>query len=138
MKKKILILASIMLGVIALSVGQEKYELIDSSYFAGTSGTVEVTYNNYYNGVKYSDGIVGYQFTTKNYVDTFSKISLEGSDDGVNYVFVDSVLVLTDGNYKLYDSTPEFLKYRLNATILTGDTATLDNIIYTEKRPWNK
>jgi hypothetical protein len=73
------------------------------------------------------DGIVGFQFTIANYVDTIDHVYLMGSYDGEEMVFVDSTDSRTDGNYMLFDAPPKYYQYFLFAKCLTGDTATIKN-----------
>jgi len=134
MKKALIISMLLMLGIVNITSGQEKNSSLDSTYAASETVTVAYDYNDRYQGSVYYDGTAGFVFTIENYVDTFNHVYFEGSFDGINFLFIDSLSVLTNGNYNLSQSPPAYLKYRLNATTATGDTATLKNIIYFEKK----
>lgn len=130
---KICILILLMFGINNISIGQEKNEEIDSVRIRGTAGIVIATYDDDYSGAQYFEGIVGYQFTLDNYVDTVDYIILEGSY-GDYYVPIDTLSNALDGEYSLFDENPNYLKYRLRIPLISGDTAVLKNNIYFEKR----
>lgn len=134
MKKGIILVMMIMLGIVNL-MSQERIDVLDSMYVAGTTDTTSVTYSGSYNGSVYYDGIVGFQFTMANYVDSFSHVYLMGSwDNGVNLVFIDSASPIADSTYFLYETPPKFPKYYLEGYTATGDTASLKNIIQVAKK----
>jgi len=112
---------------------QERNDELDSVYVQSSAATLEVDYNNFYQGAKKYEGVVGYIFTVTNYSDTINAIYLEGGYDGSIYVRVDSIIKATNGNYALYDENPVFLKYRLNVPLSAGDTCTVNNVIYYQK-----
>ncbi|MCP4762379.1 MAG: hypothetical protein GY870_11410 [archaeon] len=132
MKNIIVLLAIAFISTSAL-FSQEKNESLDSVYVVSDTATLEVDYDFYYDGVKKYDGVVGYQFTVDNYIDTIQLIVLEGGYDGVNYTPIDSLTEPLDGNYSLFDTDPIYLKYRLGIYAAAEDTATLKNNIFFQK-----
>lgn len=133
MKKKILILILAIFGIAQLSFGQEYIRSVDSVQIKSDTAYLEVTYDNRYNGTTAFDGIVGYQFTVVNYVDTVELIVFEGSQNGTNYVPIDSLVEPLNGNYKFSDTPIEFKKYRLGIYGASEDTATLKNNSYYDR-----
>lgn len=135
MKKITFILILALLAVTNFTYSQEYVQDITSVTVEAETVAIEVTYDNSYDGSKFYNGIVGYQFTITNVQDTLESLYLEGGYDGTNYVFIDSIAVYVDGTYSLSVANPEFLKYRLYATTAAADTVTLENITYFEKLP---
>lgn len=132
MKKQILILALMVLSFNA-TFSQEKNEALDAVSIVSDTATLEVDYDFYYDGVKKYDGVVGYQFTVENTVDTLQMIVLEGGYDGVNYIPLDTLSEPLDGNYSLYVTEPIYLKHRLSIYGAAEDTAIVKNNIYFQK-----
>ena len=135
MKKFIFILVLAILSISNITFAQEYVESIASVTLEAETATIEATYTNSFDGSKFYSGVVGFLFTITNVQDTLENLYLEGSYDGTNYVFIDSIAIYVDGNYSLSSSPPQFQKYRLNGTTATDDTVTLENIIYYEKIP---
>jgi hypothetical protein len=131
--KKVLVL---FLGLISFFVinAQEINTNVDSLMFQGVSDVVEVTYTNSFNGIQYYSGIAGYQFTIENYTDSLNFCYFQGSYDGVNYILIDTLTVLPDGNYNFSDENPNYLKYRIYAGAASGDTASIKNVIFYYKK----
>jgi hypothetical protein len=137
MKKGLFIMMLAILGIVNTSLGQERVDVFaDSVYVAGVEKTIETTYTYTYDGVKYYSGVAGFLFDVVNYVDTLTILIFEGGYDGVNYTPIDTLTELNGSyTYKFYQAPPVYQKYRMRAPLVSGDTATLENIIYFEKLP---
>lgn len=87
---------------------------------------------------KYS-GLVGFFIKKTDVKDSLTVLRMEGSMDATNYIALTGAAALTttttDGTVFLYETSPKYLYYRLNATAATGDTVTLNTVrfIYKEQ-----
>lgn len=130
--KRIILLVAI-LGLVQFSFGQAYTQSIDSIYTQSDTSFAPVVYDDYYNGSKTADGVVGFIFTV---VDTISNVTLEGGYELLNeiqYVVISNTDSLTGGTYSVFDSNPKYQNYRLGMYGLSGDTATLKDILYFDK-----
>ena len=139
--KKILILSLLALfglANMAFSQGGTPQSL-DSVYVAGAEKTVLPIYSYSYDGMKHFEGAVaGFVFDVTNYVDTLTVLIFEGgykgTDNVIRYTPIDTLTELSSSKpYKFYQTPPVFQYYRMRAPLVSGDTATLKNIIYFEK-----
>jgi hypothetical protein len=131
MKK--LILITLTLFIVQFSFAQFYTDDVTALTIQSDTAYAEVDFDFNYDGSKLFDGVVGYQFDVTNTVDTIELIVLEGTY-GTSYVPIDSLVEPLDGTYKLSDEAPEFQKYRIGVYSASGDTGTLTNIIYYDKR----
>lgn len=93
------------------------------------------SYSGFFTGSTTYTGIVGIQFDIDNVKDSTSAIGLYGSVDGIGYVLVSSLsLTNTEGTYMLSDVAPDYIKYRLAATCIAGDTVIIKAVTYIEKQ----
>jgi len=146
MKKVVFIMILALLGIANFTFSQEvvltynEDSGLDTAYIAGSVVAIAPTSTFTYDGAKFYSGVAGFVFNVTNYVDTLTVLIFEGGFEGpsgaISYVPIDTLTELIDSRtYSFYQAPPAYQKYRMRAPLVSGDTATVNNIIYFEKVP---
>jgi hypothetical protein len=134
MKIRIFIFMLAMLGMVNLSFGQTmKVSSVTDVTINSDTAYVQVTYDDNYNGVVSLSDASGYHFTVTNTVDTIELIVFEGTNGAV-YVPIDSLTEPLDGSYNFNQYPSIFSKTRIGMYGASADTATLEDIIYYDRK----
>lgn len=134
MKKTIFIFVMAILFMANLSFAQTvKVASVSDVTINSDTAYAQVTYDDNYQGVVRLLDASGYQFTVVNTVDTIELIVFEGTN-GTVYVPIDSLVEPLDGSYNLYQNPCIFSKTRLGLYGAAADTATLEDIIYYDRK----
>lgn len=134
--KNLLFLIALLVAFSAVSFGQQRLVPIATDTIKGaqTKYFAPVYTSTFVGPVEYKGAIV-FTYATQDVRDSLASIWLQGSPDGVNYVNItNQTRTTTDGAYSLSQAPPLYMRYRVAATCIAGDTVIFKRVTYLQKQ----